>query len=300
MPEETKSLVEEFLEVDQENSEASRRLLLELNPRSLDIAERGAKVLNAASEALGRESKVGDHQRGIAEWAGKYKIDPSHVLHLLSTASLIGGTEDDFTKAKGDFVQGVAFYARLYLLMRLRRDYLFGLTDLLRLRITASQGYLRLQAETVAVLALALVEPEIGQEWLDTMEGENGKNFYKRHHKRIVQKIKDLELHFYYEQASQNALHSRVGGVASGVVQGNAIRGKGEVALIYQEARDPYSYFLWFCSYLRFHEIMTRSLPEVVPEAAAALATEVEPFRAGVEELWKLLGAMREALKRGT
>ncbi|MFL6192592.1 MAG: hypothetical protein ACJ75H_00365 [Thermoanaerobaculia bacterium] len=291
-------LLEEFLRVDQENSESSRRLLLQLHPRSIDIAERGATVFDAASEALGRESKISENQRGISEWAGKYKIESKHALQLLSTASLIGGVEDDFTRAKENFVKGVAFYARLYLVMRLRRDYLFGLTDLLRLRRTASQGYLRLQAETVAVLAMSLDEPEVGQEWLETMEEDKGKAFYKKYHKRVVQKIKDLGLHFYYEQASQNALHSRVGGVASGVVQGNAVRDKGEVALVYQEANDPYSFFLWLCSYLRFHEILSRSLLTVVPEAVTDLAEEIRLFREGVEELWELLGAMRASQKR--
>lgn len=90
MPTNAKSLFDELLEADQENSEASRRLLLELHPRSLEIAERGASVLNAVSEALGQESKIGDHQRGIKEWAGKNKIDSNHALELLSTASFIG------------------------------------------------------------------------------------------------------------------------------------------------------------------------------------------------------------------
>jgi hypothetical protein len=190
--------------------------------------------------------------------------------------------------AKDAVEKAYSVVARIYLLLRLRRDFLFGLADLLRLRLTTAIGYLRVQAESIAALALMGGDPALARDWLATCSRSEGKEFYRKHHQRIVQKLKQLDLYDYYEDGSNMSLHSRAFGVAPGIIIGEKGSPQGHIKLTYQEIDDAVILFLWFCVYLRAHEKMIKKLLEALPEVDFA-QTEVRRYEEMVESLWLTL-----------
>jgi hypothetical protein len=108
-------------------------------------------------------------------------------------------------------------------------------------------------------------------------------------HRRIIDKLRQLDLHDYYEEGSNTSLHSRVGGVAPGIIIG----GKKEtpiprLRLTYQEIDDGVILLFWFCVYLKAHKEMIDKLPEAFPEVDFS-QIDIRRYGSMVENLWATL-----------
>jgi hypothetical protein len=197
---------------------------------------------------------------------------------------------DPVAEAQDALRKGNSVIARVYLLLRLERDFLFGLSDLLRLRVTSMFGYLRVQTETVAILTLSSTDWAMAVDWLNSLEG--GKEFYKKYQGRIINKLRQLGLHHYYEDGSNTSLHSRVGGVAPGILIGGKKQTPvRQLRLTYQEIDDKVTLFLWFCVFLKAHKEMIDKLPEAVPEIDFS-QIDVGRFGTMIESLWATLNPL--------
>jgi hypothetical protein len=124
---------------------------------------------------------------------------------------------------------------------------------------------------------------------VDWLNMEGGKEFYKKYHRRIIDKLRQLDLHDYYEEGSNTSLHSRVGGVAPGIIIG----GKKEtpiprLRLTYQEIDDGVILLFWFCVYLKAHKEMIDKLPEAFPEVDFS-QIDIRRYGSMVENLWATL-----------
>jgi len=219
--------------------------------------DEAAKVANAWIEGQGMGGKAG--------------------FHMLRDATLLGPDpdEDETRAAQKQLHRTIAILVRAHLTNRIRRDFLFGLSDLFRLRVSGAHGYLRLQCETVAQLVLMRGRPGVAPDWLNALDHQEGRLFYKARHRRIKQIIRALGLHHTYDQASNEALHSRPGGISRGLLIGGKTRLPGEVRLAYQEIDDPRLLLFELLPYLRFHlgllELLDKLYPEIAPEALAAI-----------------------------
>ena len=149
--------IDRLMDCDSGNFAESKRALLAVHGESLNAADQCAKLLTRVGELFGIACKYDEHQQQLNEWLKTQPGDAAHYVKLLEQSTLIGNLEqnDLATKAKKALEEGKAVIARTYLIMRLGRDFLFGLSDLLRLRSTGMFGYLRVQTETAAILALA-------------------------------------------------------------------------------------------------------------------------------------------------
>ena len=61
---------------------------------------------------------------------------------------------DPTQEAKQTLTNAEAGVARMFLSLRPGRDFFFGITDLLRLRVIPALGYLRIQSETAAPMKI--------------------------------------------------------------------------------------------------------------------------------------------------
>jgi hypothetical protein len=284
------SYLERLAECDEKNLNQSKHVLVKLHPKSLEIADECAKLFEEVSLRFGDRCGYDKYNHQVNEWLKQQGGNPEETAKLLQTAVLIGqGPGDDpVLKAKTDLQKAYSVIARCILLLRLGRDYLFGLTDLLRLRLASLFGYLRLQTESVAILMLMAKDSDIAADWLNL----EGKEFYgKYHRRRIVQEIKDIDLYQYYEEGSNIALHSRVLGVAAGIAVGNKSTGRGQILLTYQDIDDSVDLFSWFCIYLRAHERMIQKLQRAVPEIDFP-EDKLGSFSQNVESLWLKRGSL--------
>ena len=295
------SQLEDLLATDHQNVEASRQLLLGFEPTAIEIAEAFDEILERAAEEFGpRETKVAAAESLIIEWSSQIGVAPSEAMKLLEFGTLVGnpGANDNSKQTQEALIEALASASRSILLLRLRRDYLFGLTDLLRGRVTMSAGYLRLQAESVAILFACQNSPAIGAQWLRTQDDSEGREFYKTHHQTLLGILTRFDLRNDYDRASASALHSRVGGVARGIVKATMDDPGGrQIGLVYQEHLEPERYFLAYCHYLRFHEKVARLIEDLFPEVASSreLSLAILSYSRQLDSMWAKMKSVYRA-----
>ena len=282
------SVLDELVECDRHNSSEARRILREFDPRAIEAVEEFARLLVAAGDAFGEVSGYDKHNLSLNDWLQKQSGSARELVRFLEQATFLGEPtgEDPISTAKSDLAKANSAIARTYLILRIRRDFLLGLADLLKLRLTPALGYLRLQSESTAILAMIASNPSMSIDWLNPY---SGRKFYKSYHAKIVEKMKSLAIHDYYDQGSEMALHSRVHGVVPGLLVNNDAAAAGEVALTYQEFHDPVDFLVWFGIYLRTHQKLLAGVAEGLPE--------VDLGKLGSGKYNEMVAALTEKLK---
>jgi hypothetical protein len=229
------------------------------------------------------------------------------IIKFLQQSILVGKSEtrDETLEAKDALESLHSIIGRIYLLLRIRRDFFFGLAELLRLRITPAIGYQRIQSESLGLLSLFQKEPRVAQAWLDIIGDKSGKSFYKEYHRRVRAEINLLGFGEYYEQGSEMSLHSRFGGIGFGLLQAHrqiVMSESRTVGLVYQEVSDSVVLFLWFCSYLRFHQRLVVQIRGTLPEIDDSQfnSGEIDEFSSMLDRLInKLIPMYKEIRERG-
>lgn len=265
-------LIDEFLDVDQKNILETKRVLYETDNSSLVAINLCSKLLQKFADVFGDKCNYSTNELIFNKWAKEQNLPFDEAFKLVKDSILIGSKDienDDTSKAKKSIENIYSILSRIYLLLRLRRDFFLGMAELLRLRYTTAIGYYRLQCESIALLKVFSDMPSIAQEWMSAFSTELSKKFYYKFHKKIVNVIKDFGLYSDYERAASFSMHSRILGLASGLIIGNkdsAGKNKRVTRLVYNEIDDKISLFIWFTNYLKFHEKLILKLPYVLPE----------------------------------
>jgi hypothetical protein len=253
---------------DGENITKSSAALSGTHAPSLEVVEEATQVFDRLNGVWGTRCDYDTYHGQVDSWAKEIGLSGAEALDYLEQASMIGNSSlgDSTNMAKVNLDKAVSVLARTYLTARLCRDFLWGITDLLRLRLTPAVGYLRVQAETCGLLMLMAESPPVAREWLRVMDHNRGKEFHNRYHPTIVSRIRTLGLYPGYQEGSEVALHSRPWGVSRGVLIGAKKKQYGDVKLVYQEADDPRILFFSFASYLGFHAQVMRNIESLYPE----------------------------------
>jgi hypothetical protein len=100
---------------------------------------------------------------------------------------------------------------RALLFARIGNLYNTAVADLLRMRLTAPLGYLRLQCESLALVKLMWTNAAAAQLW-----AKDGLAFYKKHQREVKAILGTYNLADTYDDTSDAALHSRLIGLAFG------------------------------------------------------------------------------------
>lgn len=286
----TKYQIDGLLDCDKGNIEQTRQALLDIHKDSLRAVDECADLFHRIGVLYGESGEFDKHNPTVQRWFKGKGGDPEQNLTSLRQAKLIGTVEgaDLDAEAKAALERIDSVMARTYLLLRLGRDFLFGVTDLLRLRITSIHGYIRIQTESAAIIALSGAKDcgEFGTDWLHAYDSENGIKFYRKyHHSRILPKLKDLGLYDRFNSGSNIALHSRIGGVLGGIVSGQKNAKPGEIRLLYQEETSAVVIFYWFSFYLQAHQDILHALPKALPEVDFG-GVDLRPFAEMVKGIW--------------
>jgi hypothetical protein len=216
-------------------------------------------------DQFGQVSGYDKHNLSLNDWLQSQAGSAGELVKFLEQATLIGdaGPSDPVSQARADLHRAHSVIARTYLVLRLRRDFLLGLSDLMKFRLIPALGYLRIQSESTAILALMVVDPGMSTDWLNP---HSGGKFYKRYHSKVVEKMKSLAIYEFYDQGSEMALHSRVHGVIPGLLIDEDATSRGDAVLTYQEFAGPLDFLVWFGIYLRAHQRLLSGIEEGLPE----------------------------------
>ena len=293
--------LDNLLDFDNENAQLSKRALTEIEPTSLEVVEKFAFTLDCLTRSFGTVCNYDKHHKVIEDWAKSLGLKGNKALEFLRNTVVVGSNSpnDPTTRAKAEFHNAVAILARAHIALRLGRDFLFGITDMLRLRITPSLGILRMQSESAGQLRLLVNHPELGEDWFASAREDQGKVFHKKWHSKIVSVIRDFDIYTDYSRGSNMSLHTRASGTTLGTLIGAKDAAKrGEIRLNYQEADDARILFFWFGVFLRFHRKLLIHTSELFPELTERHIEDsrLHEFFTSEANVWKKTGEVHKAL----
>jgi hypothetical protein len=291
--------IEKLVDCDTGNFAESKRALLAFHPDSLSATDECHKLVERIGVLFGEACDYDKYNQLLNKWLKTQSGSAAEMVTFLEKATLIGEMpeHDPVEEAKNAVGKANSVIARSYLILRLGRDFFFGLSDLLRHRATSMVGYLRVQCETTAILALLGENSAMAVEWLNMTSPDEGKDFYRKHHGKITSKLKELGLYDHYETGSNMSLHSRVFGVAQGIIIGKKAAPRGQIRLTYQELDDALDILFWFCKYLDAHKDMLDRLPQALPEVDFK-QIDVRRYAEMVESLWAKWRSVYQYRKR--
>ena len=158
--------------------------------------------------------------------------------------------------------------------------YATAVADLLRMRLTVPLGYVRLQCESIALLKLMSENSSIAQQWVNIQTDKDGRDFFKKHQKRVMAILETYNLSEAYNQTSGSALHSRFIGLARGY---KSTRHEDGLRVVEQhrinvqefDPNKPHHFMIIVIfTVLRVQALIFASLRDVIPEINDPLLLE--------------------------
>jgi hypothetical protein len=174
------------------------------------------------------------------------------------------------------------------------RMFRWGVSDLLRGRVTPTYGYVRQQAEAVALVRLFRSEPGVAHEWYNIRTDAQGRKFHRDHGPKLMALLQQFSgLREAYDKGSSDALHVRIPALLRGFNTSRRPDGNVEFVLLDREVKpEKTEWFLsaldyFLCLQPRLVYELWRGFPEtpqdVFPEVAG-LAQLAGTFSAALAE----------------
>lgn len=151
------------------------------------------------------------------------------------------------------------------------RAYHWGLSDLLRMRLTPAIGYQRIEAEAFALICQMRHHPHIARQWKDIASDAEGVAFYKKHQGALRDEMARAKLDFAYDSASGIALHVRFAGAVHGFryeAREDGVLFTDEIKLLCQELdpKEPQYFLAPTLGFVRTQDRVFAALPGAFPE----------------------------------
>jgi hypothetical protein len=190
---------------------------------------------------------------------------------------------------------------RALLFARIGVFYSAAVADLLRMRLTVSLGYLRLQCESIALLKLMSENPAVTQQWVSIQSDAEGVAFFRKHQPRVRDILKAYNLSDAYEHASGTALHSRFIGLAQGYrsrsyEDGLRVIQEDRINLQEFDPENPHRFMIEVIfTVLRAQALIFANLRDAIPEIKDPLLLETR-FSQFIERVNQLMDRARQHL----
>jgi len=173
------------------------------------------------------------------------------------------------------------------------KQYMFSITDLLRLRVINAMGYLRNQIESFALMSLFMSEPSRAREWMNIRSDQDGRDFYRSTQSAIASFRAKHDLDFAWEMASGSSQHVRFSSAILGMESEAYTQDSQhvhEIRVSFQEANrsQPESFILRGLTILRTQDRLFASIPDVLPELESSdhLRNAIDHLREKVDRLY--------------
>jgi len=280
------SALDELLASDTANVGNSQKAFFGFDqglPTAFDTA---AEMFITFIRCMERSMDESEEREILCRCAAELGVTHDELIEKVETA---GGSGDSgvLARARKAYVRVRTRRAQLIIFLLLQRHYLWGVTDLLRMRVTPAEGYRRLEAEAVGLLILIRDEPSLGDSWLKIRTVDEGRQFFNLTQAKLRETLRSLNLDSAYEQGSGVAQHVRVASAVLGLSWSEE-----QARLACQEVRtdDPFSYFLGTLAFLVTQVHVFHALTVAFPHVTDPIwHTRVELFHNQVARLWKRL-----------
>ena len=291
--------LDELMATDAENAGRWRDNFRRFDPSLPDVFDTAAEMFNTFIRCTeGTQDESAEH-RTLEQYAKAHGLTPEEVLRR------IGGTEAGSMippEARQAYIRMWARRARAVLFLLLQRSYMWGATDLLRMRLTSAEGYCRLEAEAIGLMLLIQDDPSVGERWLKVVaDEEQGRAFFNSTQAKLKERLRGIGLASAYDHGSAASQHVRLASAMH-----NLSWSETHAYLAYQEVRaeDPFMYFQGALGFLSTQVHVFRVLKEVYPEVTDPIWDQrVRLFNREVARLWEQLakrfpGRCEESQKR--
>ena len=285
------SEIEKLIEADGENISHSRRILVGFDPElssALDVAAGMFLTFSRCIEGGAEDSK---DLLTLEQCSKELGVDQEKLIQIIESKSnnnpILVRARSAWLSIYGRRVRGIIF-------LLLQRQFMWAVTDLLRMRLTPVIGYTRLEAESLGLLMIMKRDASVADRWMKLNSDKQGKAFYKKFQGKIISELKKISLDGIYEMGSGASLHVRFMSAVRSFSLKNEPR-KLEIWLGYQELKpnngpNRFNYFLAVLSFLRTQERIFRALGEAFPEVSDPIWFErVRIFARTVDFLWQKL-----------
>lgn len=151
------------------------------------------------------------------------------------------------------------------------RAYDWGLSDLLRMRLTPAIGYQRIEVEAFALICRMRDRPHIACKWMEIRTDDEGVAFYKKNQHALRDEMVRAKLNFAYDSALGIALHVRFAGAVHGFryeARKDGALFTDTIKLLYQELdpKEPQYFLASTLDFLRTQDRIFAALPGAFPE----------------------------------
>ncbi len=278
--------LDKLLAADQANVKNSRAGLAKLDPALPGVIEVAAGMFGAFERCLKGAGGAGDAQddETLSQAARHLNLTPEELMAKLLTEALTATAPSPTCQA---YIRMEARRARAVLFLLLQRSFMWGATDLLRMRVTPAEGYRRLEAETIGLLILIRDNPVIGVRWLRIVTDKEGRTFFNDTNFRVKSILQTVDLASAYDAGSGASQHVRF---ASAVLS-LSWPDRHTTQLAYQEIRadDPFEWFLGTLVFLSTQVRVLHALSQAFPEVTDPFwKASVDSFHNENARLWKM------------
>lgn len=285
------SEIDKLIEIDGENTLNSRRILTAFDPELSSVLDTAAGMFTTFSRCIEGGMEESKELSMLKQCADEMRVDEEKLIEMIESKS---NSKPILNRARLAWFSLYARRVRGIIFLLLQRQFMWAVTDLLRMRITSVLGYTRLEAESLALLLIMKKDANIADRWMKLTSDKEGKAFYKRFQGHIIRELKNISLDTAYEIGSGVSLHVRF----ASAVRNFSLEskpGKSQIWLGYQEIKpkDRFSQFIYFLqvlSFLRTQERIFRALGDAFPEVSDPIwFTRVDIFARTVNSLWQKL-----------
>lgn len=259
--------IDELLRADAVNVEQTKRLFDVFDPALFEAFNRATRMFDWFAALLGNHAADVDDMREIKRCGQTLGARNGAELRAILTrptqdvarSKLLGRIERANDRMLGRRLRGLV-------LTMIDRAYHWGVTDLLRMRLTPAIGYQRIEAEAFALICRMRDHPHIARKWKDIVSDDDGVNFYKKNQGALRVEMTGAKLDFAYDSASGIALHVRFAGAAYGFRQQSREEGETfvhEMKLLCQELdpKEPQYFLAQTLGFLRTQDSSSQRSP---------------------------------------
>jgi len=278
------SVLDELLQADAQNTVNFRQGLHTFDPALSEALDRAAEMFNTFGRCMEGTVDESEECRLVEKCAQELGVQIEEVSKMLEAT---GNDRPVLREAREAFFRMWARRAKAIIYLLLQRNYMWGTTDLLRMRLTAAAGYCRLEAEAIGLLLLIQDDPTIGRHWWKIITDRKGKAFFNEIQERLKNRLRTVGLDSAYDHGSGVAQHVRAASAALGLSLSDT-----HARLVYQEVRedDLFGSVLAVLSFLSVQVHVFRALTEAFPNVDNSLwQTDVEQFTRHMAQLWEKL-----------
>jgi len=189
--------IDDLLKADINNAAKTKQLFYEFDPLLLEAFDDVTKLFENLFQSFGSGATDDQDQAEISQLAEEVKVS-ENCLKEINNRSL-------------------SRRARGILLLNAYRSFMYAAVDIRRLRSISALGQLCVEIESIALISIFQAANDIAEEWFNSKSDEEGRAFFLKTKKMVIEFCKKNDLLTEWNLASKGSHHARFAGMVEGL-----------------------------------------------------------------------------------